>query len=199
MQAVSKAMVFNTQGNTIFDAIDKVAQDNSFIGLKNNASYVVVSIHRFNNIYNKSRLVEIITKVKKVSEFIAVKFVHHPATLKRLKQYQLYDMLEHEKNIELLPRMGYFSFIRLAYESQCVLTDGGSNQEELAYLGIPTIIMRSHTEREDGLDNNAIMESKVSDFSDFFSHNQYINLKTERSRLTSSPSRNIINMLQNYK
>lgn len=198
MQTVSKATVFNTKGNTIFDAIDKVAQDNSFISSEHRIHYVVVSIHRFNNIYNKARFLEIIKKVKEVSKSIPVKFVLHPTTLKRLKQYQLYEILEQKKNIELLPRMSYFNFIRLAYAAECVLTDGGSNQEELAYLGVPTIVMRSHTEREDGLGINAIMESEVVDFSDFFSLRRYTNLREENKKSSYSPSINIVRTLQNY-
>ncbi|AWV87478.1 MULTISPECIES: UDP-N-acetylglucosamine 2-epimerase [Acinetobacter] len=199
MQKVSKATIFNTNGNTIFDAIDKVAQDNNFSSSKNRTPYVVVSIHRFNNIYHKARLVELIKKIKQVAQFISIKFVLHPATLKRLNQYQLYEILEQEKNIELLPRMSYFNFIRFAYAAECVLTDGGSNQEELAYLGVPTIVMRSHTEREDGLGSNAIMESEVVDFSDFFSLRKYTNLREEDKKSSYSPSEMIISTLQNYK
>ena len=55
--------------------------------------------------------------------------------------------------------MGYRDFLLLAAGAACVLTDGGSNQEELAALGVPTIVMRKHTERPDGLNANAIMES----------------------------------------
>jgi len=57
--------------------------------------------------------------------------------------------------------MGYRDFIRLAAGAACVLTDGGSNQEELAALGIPTIVMRARTERPDGLGENAVMEQDV--------------------------------------
>ncbi|MGH8751328.1 MAG: hypothetical protein ACREUV_06455, partial [Burkholderiales bacterium] len=35
--------------------------------------------------------------------------------------------------------------------------DGGSNQEELSYLGIPTLLMRKATERQEGLATTAIL------------------------------------------
>lgn len=199
IQKVSKATAFNTQGNTIFDAIDKIAQESRFTISQSKASYVVVSIHRFNNIYDKSRLIELIDKIKEVAKFLPIKFILHPATIKRLKQYQLYEALDQGYNIELLPRMSYFKFIRLAYASQCVLTDGGSNQEELAYLGVPTIIMRTHTERENGLGSNAIMESELTDFSEFFSQRRYVNLKKEKVNSSTYPSKNIIIALRDYK
>lgn len=46
--------------------------------------------------------------------------------------------------------------------------DGGSNQEELSYIGKPYIILRTHTERQDGLGENALLYGgdlkKVNDF-----------------------------------
>jgi UDP-N-acetylglucosamine 2-epimerase (non-hydrolysing) len=53
--------------------------------------------------------------------------------------------------------MAYGNFIRLVSHAECVLTDGGLDQEEQAYLGILTIIMRDYTERVDGIEANAIM------------------------------------------
>ncbi len=39
------------------------------------------------------------------------------------------------------------------------MTDGGSNQEEAAMLGLPTLLLRRATERPDGLgDNIALSE-----------------------------------------
>lgn len=50
--------------------------------------------------------------------------------------------------------MTYLRFINLLGQSSFAITDGGSNQEELSYLGIPTYLMRNATERKEGLDSN---------------------------------------------
>jgi UDP-N-acetylglucosamine 2-epimerase (non-hydrolysing) len=63
--------------------------------------------------------------------------------------------------VKLSPRLGYRDFLHLASRAACVLTDGGSNQEELSALGVPTLVMREHTERNDGLGANALMEADV--------------------------------------
>ena len=37
------------------------------------------------------------------------------------------------------------------------MTDGGSSQEECAVLGVPTLLWRAATEREEGLDQNVVL------------------------------------------
>jgi len=38
-----------------------------------------------------------------------------------------------------------------------VVTDGGSNQEECAYLGKPTLLLRKATERKEGLEEHCVL------------------------------------------
>lgn len=191
MHNISNAEVINTHGNTIFDALDLVLKDK--YDLRNEASYIVVSIHRFDNIYNKNRLRNIVNLLIDISDFMNIKFVLHPATIKRLNKYHFYDDLKSKKNIQLVNRMGYAEFIRTVINSECVLTDGGSNQEELAYLGIPTIIMRKCTERIDGLGNNAIMEDEIENLFEFIKNKKYALLKKEKINKTQkSPCQRIV-------
>ena len=37
------------------------------------------------------------------------------------------------------------------------MSDGGSNQEEASFLGLPCLLMRKHTERTEGLNSNIIL------------------------------------------
>jgi UDP-N-acetylglucosamine 2-epimerase (non-hydrolysing) len=62
--------------------------------------------------------------------------------------------------------MDYFAFVKLMLGSRFICTDGGSNQEEAAMLGLPTLILRKNTERQDGLDDTAVLsglEDKIID------------------------------------
>jgi UDP-N-acetylglucosamine 2-epimerase (non-hydrolysing) len=95
--------------------------------------------------------------------------------------------------------MSYGNFIRLASNAECVLTDGGSNQEELAFLGIPTIVMRDYTERQDGIAHNAIMEGSLSEgvFA-FLQNHGYKNLKKKKLfSKAESPSESIVRFMKN--
>jgi UDP-N-acetylglucosamine 2-epimerase (non-hydrolysing) len=158
MRRRSRCTVIDTEGNTILDSVALVgasASDN------HQPPYFVASLHRFQNIYDNSRLKELVELLEAVGSTYPVRFVLHPATRKRLVKEKLLDKLGNAPGITLSPRLGYGDFLRLAAGAACVLTDGGSNQEELAALGIPTIVMRKATERADGLGANVLMEADV--------------------------------------
>lgn len=166
MKGYRGTISINTQGNTIVDAV--ALSGASPLNRDVNNSYIVVSLHRFRNIYNKSRLLRLVALIEKISEHFSLYFVLHPATRGRLEHENLMERMSSAPRVRLLPRMGYRDFLHLAAGAACILTDGGSNQEELAALGVPTVVMRSQTERPDGLGANAIMEADapngVSDF-----------------------------------
>lgn len=190
-----KCDAVNTGGNTIIDAI-------RLTGVRRNIQesekpYIVASLHRFQNIYKRNRLIELIELLEKVSETHIVKFVLHPTTRKKLENSGLLERLQKHHNIELLPRLGYSSFLKLAAESACVLTDGGSNQEELAALGVPTIVMRQATERADGLGSNAIMEGALAgNVFIYIKQKAYQALETNRNNTEEKrPSRYILDHL----
>lgn len=154
-----RATIIDSRGNTIVDAI---ALTGAAAVLPDSATpYLVASLHRFQNIYDTRRLAALISLIKDLSMHVDVRFVLHPATQTRLKKQGMLSLLSDTPSIQLLPRMGYGDFLRMAAGAMCVMTDGGSNQEELAALGVPTIVMRARTERPDGLGANALMEGDV--------------------------------------
>lgn len=153
--------IVNTHGNSILDAVRLTGA--SAMPPADDDAYVLVSLHRFQNLYDSKRLRQLVELVEEVAQHRAVSFVLHPATRGRLTSEGHMEKLAASRRVSLLPRMGYRDFICLAAKAACVLTDGGSNQEELAALGIPTIVMRARTERPDGLGENAIMERDVPD------------------------------------
>ncbi|HCW91726.1 MAG TPA: hypothetical protein DHU56_16995 [Marinobacter sp.] len=157
--AYPKCQAINTGGNTIVDAIKLTGASRATPNTASN--YVVVSLHRFQNIYNSTRLKSLVELLEKIANSNDVYFVLHPATRKRLVKTGLFERLQKHSAIKLLPRLGYGEFLRLTAASSFVLTDGGSNQEELAVVGVPTIIMRRATERSDGLGKNAVLESEL--------------------------------------
>jgi len=59
--------------------------------------------------------------------------------------------------VSLVPRLEYLPFLKAVRSAQFVITDGGGNQEELSYLGKPTLIFRDETERHEGLGQNAVL------------------------------------------
>lgn len=149
----------DTETNTIVDAL-RWAQTTTLSTAKYpkpDTEYGVVSIHRFENIFFKKNLIAIVSQLVEVATNYRLVFVLHPATRKRLVAHDLLIELENHPNIELRDRTGYLEFVQLLSGSRFVITDGGSNQEELSFLKVPTLLMRKHTERQEGLNDNVIL------------------------------------------
>lgn len=192
-----KCHSIDTGGNTILDSIRLTGISRP--ALDTGTSYIVASLHRFQNIYNMGRLAGLVKLLENVAETHLVYFVLHPATRKRLTKTGMLERLEVHTGIILLPRLGYTDFLRLAAESACVLTDGGSNQEELAAIGVPTIVMRQATERSDGLGKNAIIEGELSNgVLSYIEQKEYQALEISKNyEQAKSPSAQIVNYLIN--
>jgi UDP-N-acetylglucosamine 2-epimerase (non-hydrolysing) len=153
-----RLLALDTGGNTILDAVRLAAPPPAPPG---SPRYVVASLHRFQNLYSAPRLRALVAMLEQVAAHLPVYFVLHPATRRKLAGSGELARLESVPGIRLLPRLGYREFLTLAANAACVLTDGGSNQEELSALGVPTLVMRERTERQDGLGANAMMEADV--------------------------------------
>lgn len=185
----------NTVSNTIIDSV-KVAVENTKSDSEiPKRKYAVVSIHRFENIYKKKRFKQILDIIDEISQDYLLLFVLHPTTKKRLVKYNWLELLEKNDNIQLKPRMGYVQFVKLLSSSTFVITDGGSNQEELAFLDIATLIMRDATERPEGIGNKAVLNGFDQPVVDNFLEQ----LKHEKPRkpitMTESPSKLIVDYL----
>lgn len=186
MQKYRHVEIIDTQGNTILDSIKYLNIGKNVIQKDKS---ILVSLHRFQNIYSKKRLNDIKKMLIDLSIGYKIYFVLHPATLKKLKSYDFLNDLEQTENIKLLPRMTYKKFLNLALSTTCVITDGGSNQEELAFFGHPTVILRDTTERYDGIGSNAKIISSPKDIFKFFKGQKYTELKVTPTNLKISPSR----------
>ena len=159
MQRFRNCEVVNTEENTLLDCVRLAVRVADPKSAKRQGGYFVASIHRFGNIYSKERLQKIVNELISITEFGGVKFVLHPPTERQLLKYGLWDTLFTVANIQPVHRMPYTDFLTLIDGSRGVLTDGGSNQEELSYLGVPTVLYRDRSERPDGLNANITLRS----------------------------------------
>ncbi|MDA3439425.1 UDP-N-acetylglucosamine 2-epimerase [Acinetobacter bereziniae] len=185
MKKYKKIDILHTYGNTILDSIFHLGLLNQSTQEKNSC---VVSIHRFQNINNFKRLKDIVEMLINISKNYTVNMVLHPATLKKLKSFNLINLLDNNKNINLLSRMTYKKFIALSLSNEFVISDGGSNQEELAFFGHPTIILRDTTERTDGIGKNAILINNTQDVLHFIKNKKFVELKHLQQEQLISPS-----------
>lgn len=146
-----------TRGNTIVDAAQKAMESQP--ETTGPSSYCVASLHRVENFSSLAASQRIVNLLEIVASSCQVVFVLHKITEKALIRFGLYERLRANPRIEIRPRTDYFSFIRLLRGSRFVVSDGGSNQEECSYMGIPTILLRKATERHDGLDSSVVLSN----------------------------------------
>jgi len=119
----------------------------------------LVSLHRYENIFRKQVFERIIHLLESVAREQRLLFILHPPTAKQLDRLGFRARLEANPQIELRPRYTYFDFVSLIEAAEFVITDGGSIQEESCYLGVPCLLMRKATERQEGLGENVVLSN----------------------------------------
>lgn len=185
----------DTKFNTLLDSLSTIITTTPSSTLKiPTEKYYICSCHRFENIFNKKRLLNIVETIEKQSKKIKCLFILHPPTIKQLEKFKLLERLKDNKNIELRPRYDYSDFIKLLGSSEFIMTDGGSNQEECYYLGKPCLLLRRKTERVEGLNKNTVI-SNYEDLTISNFVNTYKTLKHQQLSFQISPSEIIIDKI----
>jgi len=153
-------------GNTIIDTLRFAMSQNG--GKRPSEPYVVVTIHRVETLYSKSRLKAVVGLLERIGRERKILFVLHEPTQKKLSSLGLYAKLENMSSVELMPLQPYLTFVNLLAGADFIVTDGGSIQEESYYLNIPCLIMRTRTERPEGMGENARLAGFDGDKIDHF-------------------------------
>lgn len=197
MRKYPGCVVVNTEENTLLDCVRFAIDGHPRREKRGDSDYFVASIHRFQNIYRKTELGRIVDEMIAAAEFGDVHFILHPPTELRLRKYGLYERLRDAAGVRIRPRMPYTDFLELISGARAVFSDGGSNQEELSYLGVPTLLYRDRSERPDGLGRNIVLRSDISgSLTDFVESGGIEGLRTpSRINAAVQPSQHTIEAL----
>ncbi|MGB5161232.1 MAG: UDP-N-acetylglucosamine 2-epimerase [Thermoanaerobaculia bacterium] len=147
----------DTRSNTMSDSLAMALQMGRRRDHVPDQPFGLVSLHRYENIFRREVFEALIGHVEAIAQHRLLLCVMHPPTDRQLRRYGFYDRLDRNPKIELRPRYTYFDFVSLMEAADFVITDGGSIQEESSYLGIPCLLMRGATEREEGLGRNVVL------------------------------------------
>ncbi|MCI5055027.1 MAG: UDP-N-acetylglucosamine 2-epimerase [Flavobacteriales bacterium] len=189
------AKKINTIDNTVIDALELI--DHSKVQLPFEIrfeQFCILSIHRFETIFNEDRLKTICKYASNISQTRPIVFILHPPTERALKKKGLYEVLKSEEKIQLYPRLDYFTFNSILKKCEFVLTDGGSNQEECYHMDIPCLLLREQTERQEGIGENVVL-SKFDENTIKHFINNYKEFKTQKSDRNTNPSKLIVHQL----
>ncbi len=109
--------------------------------------YILATIHRQKSTDREENLRAIVEAFKEIaSHGKTIVFPVHPRTDKMLKKFGLLDSLSSEKNITLIPPVGYLDSLTLTMNSDGVITDSGGILKEAYMLGKPLGTAKTSTE-----------------------------------------------------
>ncbi len=189
-----KGEVINTTFNTAKDAIEKSADfvSEEFKRLKLPKKYCLVLLHRTELLENKADFGAILQVIHQhASAHTPVVFTMHTTTQEKIDVYGFGHYLKKD-GLQVIPKQPYFDFMAIVSRADYIVTDGGGLQEDAFFFGIPTMVHRLTTEREEGLGLNAdISRMDVQKTADFLEHHRD---KKEFAKLSKhfSPSQVVV-------
>jgi len=187
-----KGEKFNVKQNTNVEAMYYSLEKTE--KMKTDKEYCLMTIHRVETILRKQRLCFVIDLAEKIAKNLQVFFVLHDPTLKKLKDFGLLERITNNTNIYTSGLMDHSKFLALLSNANFVITDGGSIQEESHYLDVPCLVMRTETERQEGIGSNVKMSNFTGETVESFLQN-YKQFKRGRRIGNMQPSLQILNTL----
>jgi len=110
--------------------------------------YGVLTTHREENVDFPELLKGSLEGVSRASNAvgISVLFLAHPRTIKRLKEFKLWDWVHGLPGMRISEAVGYLDFLNLLSNARLVFTDSGGVQQEACIHHVPAVTLRENTE-----------------------------------------------------
>lgn len=157
-EGIPDKKIFMT-GNTIVDAVlqnlriaKKRAQKLPY-GLGEKDDFILLTLHRQENVDDKKRLAAILSGLERVCAHfkMPIIFPAHPRTVKMLRHFGF----SLPKGVQAHEPAGFLDFLRLEAAARLILTDSGGVQEEGCILRVPCVTLRTSTERPETVEVGA--------------------------------------------
>lgn len=118
-------------------------------------NYIVVSAHREENVDIEEKFIRLLPSLNKIADSykMPVVFSVHPRTKNRLEKrgFVLSSYIRADKPF------GFFEYCKLQENAYCVLSDSGTLTEESSILDFPAVLIRTSTERQEGMIHGSIV------------------------------------------
>ena len=149
-------------GNTVVDSLKMVHDQVLMAGAPQVFPYMLLTLHREENVDDVDVLMEIIEGLKMVKDELGtILYPSHPRTIDRLRRFNLFE--EMAKQVTITRPLPYVKFLAAIMNAQLVLTDSGGVQEEACCLHVPAVILRESTDRAESLVVGAAMLASGSE------------------------------------
>ena len=188
-----KGEIINLGYNTVIDAIRFAIANSQKVTFRPEPGYVLVNVHRVENLYSKERLDIIISTVEKIAKSERVLMIMHEPLKNKLIKTNMLDTLKGYENIQMIPLQDYVTNINLIKNSKYIVNDGGAPQLESYFLSRPCLLMRGFME-QNGYPNVCLSRYDTTIIDDFLlNYNDYV-FDVDINALTS-PSKEIVDIL----
>ncbi len=139
--------------------------------------YILVTVHRQENVDDSQRLKNILLALDKVQKKFKLPVIYpmHPRT-KKMIEYNKYKLPE---SITVIEPVGYFEFLQLEANARMTMTDSGGVQEESCVFNVPCVTLRENTERPETVEISANIVAGTNP--DKVLHSAEIMMKAERN------------------
>lgn len=140
-------------GNTVVEAVEEMlpepARRAQLLADRELLSeeYVLVTIHRPENVDDPERLRSILTALAEID--LPVLMPIHPRTRDRIAEFGLGDLLA---PLRVIDPLDHPSFLGLARHARLLVSDSGGLQEECTVLKRPLLVVRNSTERPESVE-----------------------------------------------
>lgn len=142
-------------GNTAIDALQYTVKndfDHPFLRASEGGQRILFTAHRREN--QGAPMVGMLRALRRLVDAAWDRWAILPMHPSPILRQQIHEELDDHPRILLTEPLDVVSCHNLLARSTLVMTDSGGIQEEAAALGIPTVVMRSRTERSEGLCQN---------------------------------------------
>lgn len=135
----------------------KVLED---LGLEK-GKYIIVSAHREENIDIEDNFLELMNSINAIAEKYQIPVIYstHPRSRKWIEKrnFKFHPLVKNTKPF------GFFEYVKLQQNALCVLSDSGTLTEESSILNFPAVLIRTSTERPEGLDAGSIIVGGIKE------------------------------------
>jgi UDP-N-acetylglucosamine 2-epimerase (non-hydrolysing) len=129
---------------------DQMSPDGGYITI--NKPYILLSFHRTENVDNPFRVKQVMEAMEELSTYMDVIYPVHPHSFDQFGKQGITI-----KGVRCIPPIGFFDFVQLEKQASVVITDSGTVPEETSLFGIPTIVLRDTTERQELMENGTLI------------------------------------------
>lgn len=137
-------------GNTIVEVFNIKKFANSSLLQKPTRDYILVDIHRQENVSNPKRMWCILNFCNDLAHVnnLPIKMLQMPRTVDVIAQHNIEMGI-----VQFIPLMGYAKYLSTVRNAAILVSDSGTAQEEGPLLKTPVIVPRTSTERPQAVKN----------------------------------------------